>query len=117
MAATLGACYECPFCIEFDPVAAHIRTLGDQVESCALTHAWIDYGCRPCEGEKLAKFGAFALRQRVITHLQTRSTACHSFSFPSDRDGCDLNHNFAVWQRYALNDLHFPIDCVLNAYR
>jgi hypothetical protein len=31
--------------------------------------------------------------------------------------GCDLKHNFAVWQRYALNDLHFPIDCVLNAYR
>jgi hypothetical protein len=31
--------------------------------------------------------------------------------------GCDLKHNFAVWQRYALNDLHFPIDCVVNAYR
>ena len=32
-------------------------------------------------------------------------------------EDCDLNHNFAVWQRYALNDLYFPIDCVLNAYR
>jgi hypothetical protein len=29
---------------------------------------------------------------------------------------CDLKHNFAVWQRYALNGLHFPIDHVLNAY-
>src|ERR1035437_1139532 len=112
MAATLGACYECPFCIEFDPVAAHIRTLGDQVESCALTHAWIDYGCRPCEGEKLAKFGAFALRQRVITHLQTRSTACHSFSFPSDRDGDNgglrlvADGHRSVKREFAIHLLH-----------
>src|SRR5664280_3866652 len=30
---------------------------------------------------------------------------------------CDLKHNFAVWQRYALNDLDVPIDCGLNACR
>jgi len=29
-------------------------------------------------------------------------------------NSCALNHNFAVWQRYALNGLHFPIDHVLN---
>jgi hypothetical protein len=30
---------------------------------------------------------------------------------------CDLKHNFAVWQQYALNDLDIPIDCDLNACR
>jgi hypothetical protein len=47
------------------------------------------------------------------------STAQHSAWITSSRRigfSCDLKHNFAVWQRYALNDLHFPIDCVLNAY-
>ena len=32
-------------------------------------------------------------------------------------DVCDLKHNFAVWQRYALNDLDVPIDCGFNPCR
>src|ERR1035437_9936896 len=77
---------EASFAFDLAKVAAHFRALGQQVESCALTHAWIDDGRRPCEGEKLAKFGAFALRERVVAHLQTRSTACHRVSSLLDRD-------------------------------
>jgi hypothetical protein len=36
-------------------------------------------------------------------------------SYGSKHKICDLKHNFAVWQRYALNDLEIPIDCDLNA--
>jgi hypothetical protein len=35
----------------------------------------------------------------------------------SDLLDCEIKHKFAVWQRNVLNDLHFPIDCLLNAYR
>ena len=36
---------------------------------------------------------------------------------PLGLDVCDLKHNFAVWQRYALNDLDVPIDCGFNPCR
>jgi hypothetical protein len=31
--------------------------------------------------------------------------------------GCDLNHNFAVWQTYALNDRHFRLSVCLRTCR
>jgi hypothetical protein len=37
-------------------------------------------------------------------------------SFLTGRQGCDLKHNFAVWQRYALNDVDHPVVCVLDFY-
>jgi hypothetical protein len=57
-----------------------ICAVGNEIESCALPHARIDYGCRSCEAEKLAEISAFALWEGIKFHLQTRGTACHRVS-------------------------------------
>jgi hypothetical protein len=40
------------------------------------------------------------------------ASASHAFRLPV----CDLKQNFAVWQAYALNDFHFPMDCVFEGF-
>ena len=76
-----GACGQCSLGIEFHAIAAHIRALGNQVESYALPHAGIDHRCRSCEAEKLTKIGAFAHWERVEAHLKFRDTPGHRDSF------------------------------------